>query len=141
MDVNRLAPLLYLTAGKVREAGQLCCQAGQAWRCLSLAGGGAWGPLPVGEAAAEAAQQVDQQVIVPYIRTHGTLPVSGWLLCCFAGGVVSPSDLLFVLALAGLHHNCSRVVSALINLQGCEAAPIAVHMWMSSPTSLQHNSA
>lgn len=51
-----------LFAGKVHEAGQLCCQAGQAWRCLSLAGGGTWGPLPLGEAAAEAAQQMDQHV-------------------------------------------------------------------------------
>lgn len=48
--------------GKLREARLLCCQAGQAWRCMSLAGGGEWGPLPVGAAAAEAAEQIDQQV-------------------------------------------------------------------------------
>jgi hypothetical protein len=29
---------------------------------MSLAGGGEWGPLPVGAAAAEAAEQIDQQV-------------------------------------------------------------------------------
>jgi hypothetical protein len=53
-----------LPAGKLREARLLCCQAGQAWRCMSLAGGGEWGPLPVGAAAAEAAEQIDQQVRV-----------------------------------------------------------------------------
>jgi hypothetical protein len=49
-------------AGKVREARQLCCQAGQAWRSLSLSVGGEWGPLPLGAAAAEAARVLDGQV-------------------------------------------------------------------------------
>jgi hypothetical protein len=46
----------------VKEARQLCVQAGQAWRCVSLAGGGPWGPLPVGLAAVAATDVVDAQV-------------------------------------------------------------------------------
>lgn len=57
-----LSAMGYWSAGKLREGRQLCCQAGQAWRCLSLAGGGEWGPLPVGAAAEEAAEHIDQQV-------------------------------------------------------------------------------
>lgn len=48
--------------GKVKEARQLCVQAGQGWRCVSLAGGGPWGPLPVGLAAVAATDVVDAQV-------------------------------------------------------------------------------
>eukprot|EP00775_Hariotina_reticulata_P011330 gene11330-11480_t len=60
---ERLAAQLWqlIRAGKVKEARQLCVQAGQAWRCVSLAGGGPWGPLPVGAAAVAATDVVDAQ--------------------------------------------------------------------------------
>lgn len=51
-----------LLPGKLKQARQLCCQAGQAWRSLSLSVGGEWGPLPVGPAAQKAAQGLDSQV-------------------------------------------------------------------------------
>lgn len=54
------------TAGRFKEACELCANAGQSWRAVSLAGAGPWGPLPVGEAAVKAslpaAQGGDMQV-------------------------------------------------------------------------------
>ncbi|KAF6260753.1 107-domain-containing protein [Scenedesmus sp. NREL 46B-D3] len=76
---ERLALHLWqlIRAGKLREARLLCCQAGQAWRCMSLAGAGEWGPLPVGAAATEAAEQIDQQAAAEE------------LACQVEGGVIS----------------------------------------------------
>ena len=53
---ERLAAALWalLRAGKPREAQELCRRCGQHWRAAALAGGGPWGPLPVGAAAADA---------------------------------------------------------------------------------------
>ncbi|KAF8067307.1 SRL1 [Scenedesmus sp. PABB004] len=87
---ERLAAQLWalLRAGKLREGRQLCCQAGQAWRCLSLAGGGEWGPLPVGAAALEAAEGLDQQAAAEELawQVEGGLAASrvAWKWACFA---------------------------------------------------------
>lgn len=53
-----------LVAGRFQDACELCRKTGQAWRAVSLAGGGPWGPLPVGPAAAAASQGDEQQVCV-----------------------------------------------------------------------------
>lgn len=53
-----------LVAGRFQDACELCRKTGQAWRAVSLAGGGPWGPLPVGPAAAAASQGDEQQVRV-----------------------------------------------------------------------------
>ncbi|WIA33136.1 hypothetical protein OEZ86_006287 [Tetradesmus obliquus] len=87
---ERLASHLWqlIRAGKLREARLLCCQAGQAWRCMSLAGGGEWGPLPVGAAAAEAAEQIDQQAAAEELACQVDGGVASaklaWKWACYA---------------------------------------------------------
>jgi nuclear pore complex protein Nup107 len=48
--------------GRVAEALELCRECGQPWRAASLGGGGAFGPTPLGPAAAaaDAADPSDQ---------------------------------------------------------------------------------
>jgi hypothetical protein len=54
-DARRAAP-----AGKLQQAQDLCRKCGQHWRATALAGGGPWGPLPVGAAAADADDCMDE---------------------------------------------------------------------------------
>lgn len=53
---------LLCAAGRYKDACELCANAGQSWRAVSLAGAGTWGPLPVGDAALKASQGADTQV-------------------------------------------------------------------------------
>jgi hypothetical protein len=64
--------LLSWRAGRYKEACELCANAGQPWRGVSLAGVGPWGPLPVGDAAAQASTTLERE---------GAVQVSsrGWL--------------------------------------------------------------
>lgn len=51
--IPALFPPFPIGAGRVRDARALCRQCGQPWRSVSLGGGGGFGPLPVGLAAAQ----------------------------------------------------------------------------------------
>lgn len=53
---DRLTAHLFrlLRCGRLREACSIAAQASQPWRAMSMAGGGPWGPLPLGPAALEA---------------------------------------------------------------------------------------
>ena len=53
---DRLAGHLFrlLRCGRLQEACLTAAQASQPWRAMSMAGGGPWGPLPLGQAALEA---------------------------------------------------------------------------------------
>ncbi|PNW77180.1 hypothetical protein CHLRE_10g425675v5 [Chlamydomonas reinhardtii] len=51
-----------LRAGKTPEVLELCAAVGQPWRAAALGGGGPWGALPVGAAAAEADEAVGEDV-------------------------------------------------------------------------------
>jgi hypothetical protein len=53
--------VLCACAGRFKEACELCINAGQPWRAVSLSGAGPWGPLPVGEAALRACTPPEQQ--------------------------------------------------------------------------------
>lgn len=55
-DDDRLMTALWklVRSGRVASARMLCEEVGQAWRAMSLGGGGAHGPLPLGPAAATA---------------------------------------------------------------------------------------
>lgn len=85
----QFTPMMHLTdTGKVREARALCCQAGQAWRSLSLGGGGDWGPLPVGEPGGEAAAAVDENTAAEELawQVEGGLAAGrvAWKWTCLA---------------------------------------------------------
>jgi hypothetical protein len=60
---ERLAAQLWqlLRAGKLQQAQELCRRCGQHWRAAALAGGGPWGPLPVGAAAADMDDGMDEE--------------------------------------------------------------------------------
>ncbi|KAI8477109.1 MAG: 107-domain-containing protein [Monoraphidium minutum] len=60
---ERLASQLWqlLRAGKLQQAQELCRRCGQNWRAAALAGGGPWGPLPVGAAAADADECMEEE--------------------------------------------------------------------------------
>jgi hypothetical protein len=47
--------------GKLQQAQDLCRRCGQDWRAAALSGGGPWGPLPVGAAAADADERMDDE--------------------------------------------------------------------------------
>jgi hypothetical protein len=47
--------------GKLQQALELCRKCGQHWRAAALAGGGAWGPLPVGAAAADMDDVMEEE--------------------------------------------------------------------------------
>ena len=52
-----------LRCGRLHTASQLACQVSQPWRATSMAGGGLYGPLPLGQAAWDAAaSDVDEAV-------------------------------------------------------------------------------
>lgn len=55
-DEERLSKVLWrlLRSGRLHQAALVCQYAGQPWRAASLTGYGAYGPLPLGEAADEA---------------------------------------------------------------------------------------
>ncbi|KIY95383.1 Nuclear pore complex protein [Monoraphidium neglectum] len=60
---ERLAAQLWqlMRAGKLQQAQDLCRRCGQDWRAAALSGGGPWGPLPVGAAAADADERMDDE--------------------------------------------------------------------------------
>lgn len=94
-----------MLAGRFKEACELCANAGQSWRAVSMSGAGPWGPLPVGDAAVKAslpaAKGGDLQVcwhggcynIMPFC--HRTVEQEGdnlHRLTCVSSGVVACSN-------------------------------------------------
>lgn len=84
-DEERILSRLWrlIRAGRVAEAQALCRESGQSWRAASLAGGGRWGPTPVGSASAAfdaegCANTDDEDEMAAQVADGDTLPRSLW---------------------------------------------------------------
>ena len=70
---GRLHSPVSVFPGRLHDARELCRQCGQPWRAASLGGAGAFGPLPVGVAAAQQASAWlgDEERMDPPLSVRG----------------------------------------------------------------------
>lgn len=135
--------MLCACSGRFKEACELCSNAGQPWRAVSLSGAGPWGPLPVGDAATKACtppeQQGDMQVSANgVVRDH-----CGVWRCCGCGLFVGlwcgiyPRGPSHQLSLSETYEEWALALQAMrISQTACSAMLSSVQPCFSVATSL-----